>query len=508
MIILKMGRSCILLGLLLMLFYWGCRTNESTPVVETPPNILLIVSEDNGPDLGCYGNTNVYTPNLDQLAAEGMLFENAFVTYSVCSPSRSSIFTGLYPHQNGQIGLATHKFRMYESFKTLPVYLKEQGYRTGCLGKLHVNPEAALPFDFHPIKGANFAKKKLPDYAEEAAKFINASESPFFLMVNYPDAHYPLQKQVEGMPATPLEAKDISSPLPFIGADSERLREFTANYYNSMNRLDEAVGMLLTELANSGKAENTLVIYLGDHGAQFSRGKCSNYEAGLRIPFIMKWLDNIPSGSRSNELISIVDIVPTLLKATGLQVPSNLPGLSLLPIATGQKAELDREYIYAGGMGSSGLLYYPRRSVRGDRYKLIWNLLFDRENPKFRFYADHKNVHFGGGTEELEIENATEKIQTAYATWRNPPEYELYDLREDPNEFNNLIESNNYQPVFERLKTALTSWQQKTKDPLADPDILKRFTEEVARVNGEFPNHAYAKDSVFQWEYPDYFKNN
>lgn len=135
-------------------------------------------------------------------------------------------------------------------------------------------------------------------------------------------------------------------------------------------------------------------------------------------------------------------------------------------------------------------------------------MLHERENPKFRFYADHKNVHFGGGTEEIEIENAAEKIQTAYATWRNPPEYELYDLQDDPNEFNNLIESNDHQPVFERLKTALTNWQKQTNDPLADPEKLERFTEEVARVNDEFPNHAYAKDSVFQWEYPDYFNNN
>jgi len=194
----KIGRDCALLAFLLISFFWGCQVDKSNLAVKTQPNILLIVSEDNGPDLGCYGNKDVYTPNLDKLASDGILFQNAFVTYSVCSPARGSIFTGLYPHQNGQIGLATHKFRMYESFKTLPVYLKEQGYRTGCLGKIHVNPESAIPFDFHPIRSSNFAKKNLPEYAQEAGKFISESESPYFLMVNFPDAHYPLQKQIEG----------------------------------------------------------------------------------------------------------------------------------------------------------------------------------------------------------------------------------------------------------------------------------------------------------------------
>ena len=273
--------SVIILAILSMV---SCKT----PVDEGKPNILLIVSEDNGPDLGCYGNPYVSTPNLDRLAEGGVLFENAFVTYSVCSPSRSTIFTGLYPHQNGQIGLATHKYRMHQSYKSIPVYLKEAGYRTGCLGKIHVNPESAISFDFHPIKSSNFSKRNLPSYAMHADTFINTSDEPFFLMVNFPDAHYPVQKQVEGLPVHPLEPEDVES-IPFIGADSRRLREFTANYYNCMNRLDAAVGMLLEKLETSGKAENTIILYLGDHGAQFSRGKCSNYEAALRVPFIIKW---------------------------------------------------------------------------------------------------------------------------------------------------------------------------------------------------------------------------
>lgn len=470
------------------------------------PNILLIVSEDNGADLGCYGNKEVKTPVLDKLADEGVLFENAYVTYSVCSPSRGTIFTGLYPHQNGQIGLATHKYRMYKSFKTLPVYMKEAGYRTGCLGKIHVNPESAIPFDFHPIKSANFAKKKLSDYAEEASKFMNASDDPFFMMVNFPDAHFPVQKQVEGMPVNPIDGTDVKGALPYVGADSERLREYTANYYNCMARLDESVGQLLQKLKESGKAENTLIVYLGDHGAQFSRGKCSNYEGGLKVPFIIKWPENSDKNIRRKELISSIDIVPTLIEVAGADIPKELPGLSLLPLLKNENAKW-RKYVYADGLGSALHFYYPRRSVRGERYKLINNLLRDRENPKVDFYATHLNGHFDGGTEYEEINNSNDIVKRAYKTWLNPPEFELYDLRNDPWEFNDLSDKIEYSGILNKLKHQLKNWQIETKDPLADSIQFTKLTEEIETIKKKSGVNGYAKNKDFSWQYPEYFSN-
>ena len=468
------------------------------------PNILLIVSEDNGPDLGCYGNPYVYTPRLDQLAEEGVLFENAFVTYSVCSPSRSTIFTGLYPHQNGQIGLATHKFRMFRSFKTLPTYLKEAGYRTGCLGKIHVNPESDIPFDFHPIKSSNFSKRRLPDYAMFADTFINVSPEPFFLMVNFPDAHYPVQKQVEGLPANPLDADDVET-LPFVGADSRRLREFTANYYNCMSRLDTVVGILLEKLEQSGKAENTIILYLGDHGAQFSRGKCSNYEAALRVPFIIKWPGTARPSLRQTELVSTIDLLPSILEMCGIQVPGGLPGKSLLPLLKDEKDARGHSHIFADGSGSAAFFYFPKRSVRDKRYKLIYNPLQDRENPKFRYYAEHLGVHFAGGTTISELDSARLEVREAYATWRNPPTYELYDLQEDPLEFKNLSSDPAYGDILEELIRELEKWQAGTNDPLADPEKLARYTAEMDSVARTYEGNAYAKDPSFAWEYPVYF---
>lgn len=220
------------------------------------PNILFIVAEDASPDLGCYGNKVVHTPHIDRLAAEGSRFINAYATYSVSSPSRGSIFTGLYPHQNGQMGLATHKYEMFPGMKTLPVYMKELGYRTGCLGKIHVNPENNIPFDYWDIRSSNFAKKGLHLYAEKAKDFIESSSEPFFLQVNFPDAHFPIQKQVEGRPSVVVEPEDVTQEIPFIGVSSEHIRLNTANYYNCMNRLDESVGMLIEALEKTGKADN------------------------------------------------------------------------------------------------------------------------------------------------------------------------------------------------------------------------------------------------------------
>jgi N-sulfoglucosamine sulfohydrolase len=144
---------------------------------ESPrPNILLITSEDHGPELGCYGEPYVKTPRLDALAQDGVRFDRAYVTQAGCSPSRASILTGLYPHQNGQIGLATWGFHMYsENTPNLPRSLQQAGYRTGIIGKLHINPESAFPFDFKAIPSGNQRRNNLPDYARNADTFMRAS---------------------------------------------------------------------------------------------------------------------------------------------------------------------------------------------------------------------------------------------------------------------------------------------------------------------------------------------
>ena len=466
------------------------------------PNVLLIVSEDNGPELGCYGDSYAQTPILDKLAANGVRFKNAFVPYSVCSPSRACFLTGLHPHQNGQIGLATHKYAMYENFPNIPSLLKKAGYRTGLIGKLHVNPESAFPYDFREIRSANFGKgqRDMKKYADSAAKFFNASDDPFFLSINYPDAHFPLHRQDHGLPEKPLTGKDVK-PLPWIGADSETLREFMADYYNCMSRLDTGVGMLLEKLEQSGKAENTLIIYFGDHGAQFSRGKTSVYEAALRIPLIVSWPDNMKKGIVPTELTSTLDVLPTILKAASVNAPPNLPGKPLQPLMNGKKVPW-RKYIVAQTNGSAPSLYFQQQSIRDERYKLIISPVRNRTNLCAKAYMDRFNVHFAAGTSPEDIQASPENIQKVYDLYLDPPLYELYDLRTDPNEFVNLADDPNYEKVRTNLLKAFKQWQKDTNDPLADPDKLKLLTEEHDRMK----TYNYRKDKKFRWQYLDYFK--
>ncbi|AQQ70494.1 Arylsulfatase [Limihaloglobus sulfuriphilus] len=468
------------------------------------PNILFIVSEDTGPELGCYGDRYARTPSLDKLAQKGVRFENAFVPYSVCSPSRASFLTGLYPHQHGQIGLATHKYRMYREFPSIPSFLKQAGYRTGIIGKLHVNPESAFPFDFHEIKSSNFGKgeRDVEEYADSAMKFISASKEPFFLFINYPDTHFPLLRQDHGLPKEPLEGKDVKT-LPWVGIDNPRLREFTADYYNSISRLDSGIGMLLDKLEKSGKKDNTLIIYIGDHGPQFSRGKTSVYEAALRIPMIVSRPGHIQEGIAPEELVSTIDILPTILKACGITVPDNLPGLALQPLMGGEKTRW-RDYIYAQTNGSAPVFYFQQHSIRGTRFKLIINPLQNRKNPCAVAYKTHLNAFFNAGVLQEEIDNAGQKIQKVYETYLNPPEYELYDLKNDPYEFDNLAYDTDYSVEKERLLRAFKQWQKQTQDPLSDPEKLKKLTKEHDRLK----NYNYKKDKQFEWEYPEYFFGN
>ncbi|MED5279653.1 MAG: sulfatase, partial [Verrucomicrobiota bacterium] len=349
------------------------------------PNILLIVSEDNGPELGCYGDPYVQTPVLDRFAKKGVRFERAYVPQAGCSQSRAALLTGLYPHQNGQIGLATWKFRLYrENTPNLIRSLKQAGYRTGIIGKLHINPASAFPFDYKQIPNSNFSRKQLGDYAKRAAEFMGQGDEPFFLSVNYPDPHRPVLRQVKGLPKKPLNAKDVK-PLPYFGVDSPELRQQTADYYNCMSRLDSLIGDLLKALNRSGKRKDTLIIYMGDHGADLLRGKRTSYEGGVRVPLIMQWSGRAGfNGSVRNELVTTLDLMPTMLNAANAPLPSGLAGKSLIPLLGGETKDW-RKYLFTEFHLHSAHNFYPQRTIRGERFKLIQNLQPGTVNPGYGF---------------------------------------------------------------------------------------------------------------------------
>ncbi len=469
------------------------------------PNVLLIVSEDNGAELGCYGTPHVRTPNLDRLAQQGCRFNNAYVTHAVCSVSRASFLTGLYPFQNGQIGLATHRYAMYRNWANIPSVLKGHGYRTGMIGKLHVNPESAFPLDFRAITGSGFNDRPMRKYADAAAEFFNASDEPFFLSINYPDAHFPLLKQQHGLPEEPLTGDDVTASLPFVGVDSPRQRQGTADYYNCLMRLDTGVGMLLAELEKAGKAENTLIIYIGDHGAQFSRGKATCYEGGLRIPMIVWWPGQAKPGMVRDELVSTIDILPTIIQAVRLPTRESLPGRSLLPLAEGRDV-VWREYLFAERTAYHAASFFPQRTIRDERYKLILNLTPERHNPVADNYRHQRGSFFMYGTNQEEIDAAASHVRKAYATWRNPPPVELYDLANDPWEFRNLADDPQAAEVKQRLRDELQRFRTEHSDPLLDPDRLRKLAEEHDHVAQHVKGGRYGRGE--NWGYLKYLRDD
>ncbi len=474
---------------------------SSLAAQDTATNVLLITSEDNGPELGCYGDSYARTPNLDRLATEGVRFGQAFVATASCSESRSALLTGLFPHQNGQIGLATHHYRQFPGVPNVVRQLKNGGYRTGLIGKLHVNPAEAFPFDFRPnVQDFNtFRKRDVGEVARQAGAFFRADDGPFFLMVNFADAHLPFLRQQHGLPRNPRTAGDVET-LPWVGLDTAGLRRAQADYYNCMERMDVGIGALLAELQEAGLTERTLVIYLGDHGAQFPRGKLASYESSLRVPLILRWPQHIPASQVRDQLVSSIDLVPTIYGATGLEPPGELPGLSLLPLVRGADVHW-REYLHSEYHAHYPPLFFPQRTVRDGRYKLIVNLLQDRPNPVAEACSQREQPSQPSYVTAKQIAAANDDVRRAYATWLDAPPFELYDLRADPHEWRNLADDPAKAEIKARLLSALRHWQQQTADPLVDRDKLRKL---VAEHDGlEKP---YARTTGFRWNYPQYLQ--
>ena len=200
--------------------------------------------------------------------------------------------------------------------------------------------------------------------------------------------------------------------------------------------MNECIGELLAELDKSGKADNTLVIYIGDHGAQFARGKVFVTEGGLRIPFIVRWPGKAKPGVVSPQMVSTIDLLPTIVAAAGAQVPDNVPGKNLAPVFSGATTPI-REYLFGERNSDSADLHFPQRAIRDGRYKLIKTLLSDRADPGAHKCLQNGASNFRGSPTYNEMVTATATTQAAYETWHHPPEIQLYDLQTDPQEFIN-----------------------------------------------------------------------
>ena len=346
----------------------------------------------------------------------------------------------------------------------------------------------------------SFANRDVRKITEVADTFITESPDPFFLTVAYPDAHLPFLRQQCGIPEIPYEADDVAV-LPQVGIDTQRLRQHAADYYNCMSRLDTAVGFLLDRLNQSGKSSKTLVIFTTDHGAQFSRGKTCCYEGGLRVPYIVRVPGVTKSGAARSELVSHVDILPSITDFLGLETPK-VAGRSQLALWEGGTVAW-RDYVCAEWTGANPPVYFPQRSIRSERYKLIVNYLSDRPNPSAIGYSGPNQLWEPGATVE-EILACDDRVRNAYARYLDPPPEELFDLEKDPWEYDNLIDDVTLNDVKTDLRSKLAEWQSETDDRIADPEILNRLTQEHDTISASQYGESAWGSRDFEWNYADY----
>lgn len=437
------------------------------PRLSAKPNILLFLADDlTWHDLGPYGNESVRTPNLDQLAKEGMTFEYAFNSAPMCAPTRMSLYSGLHPVRNG--GYPNHG-RAYDWVKSLPDYLGDLGYRVAQVGKSHEAPWTSFNFEWLGGRhhdngnGVDLDLSKVDQFIEESGG------TPWCLVVASNQSHTPWNRG----DATDYNPEGIWIP-PYL-LDTSETREWMTSYYAEIEYMDAQVGHCLSALKRSGKAEDTLVIYLSEQGGQVPFGKWTCNEMGLRSAAIFRWPGQVAADTRNQTLLQYVDIVPTLIEAAGGKPTEvfDFDGKSLLSELTGG-GSVDNPYAF--GVQTSvktphGALLgrlndqrpetgpYASRSVRDSRYRLIWNL-------------HHEETYYNRTVERgpilkswiREADAGNELAARRLSAYRHRPEFELYDYEKDPWELENLANDPEYDVVRERLFRVLKQWMEQQGD--------------------------------------------
>lgn len=433
--------------------------HSSAPAKERP-NILWIDTEDLSPDLGCYGEKVVDTPNIDRLANEGVIFTNAFVTGPVCSSSRSAVATGMY-----QTSIGAHNHRSNRD-KPLPKgiehfshYLREAGYFVcngqalsgGRRGKLDYNFKLSFEEAFD---GTDWSQRR--------------PGQPFFAEVHFSEAHRTFHHD----PDNPIDPDKVEIP-PYY-PDHPLTRKDWALYLETIQILDRKVGEILKRLEDEGLAENTVVFLWGDHGRAMVRGKQFLYEGGIRIPLIVRWPGRITPGTVRDDLVSTIDLTATWLRIAEVDVPDHMQGMDLFSDETAK-----REYIFAARDRCDETVDRIR-CVRTKRYKYIRNFLPDRPYTQFNAY---KKLQYPVLT-LMEVLHKQGKLTPEQERFMAPtrPEEELYDLENDPYELNNLADDPRYQDVLRELRGKLEKWIEETGDQgeiPEEPEVLEYWRREA-----------------------------
>lgn len=408
------------------------------------PNVLWITSEDNGPHLGAYGDKFADTPNIDGIAAKGMIYLNAWSTAPVCAPARTTIISGVYPPSTGSEHMRSMT-RLPANMKMYPQYLRRAGYYCTNNSKEDYNLEKpGIVWDDSSRRG-HWRNRK--------------SGQPFFAIFNFTASH---ESQIRRRPHTPVH-DPAKVPVPAYHPDTPEVRRDWAQYYDKVTEMDVQVGRVLKQLEEDGLSDETIVFYYGDHGSGMPRSKRWPYNSGLRVPLIV----SIPKrfqhlapegyapGARSDRLVGFIDLAPTVLSLAGIRPPAYMQGHAFL----GPHAAPEQPYAY-GFRGRMDERYDMVRTVRDKRYIYIRNYM------PHKIYGQYVAYMFQTPTtrvwKQLYDQGKLAPPKTFF--WEAKPAEELYDLQNDPDEVNNLANSPEHQKTLQRLRKAQQDLAIKIRD--------------------------------------------
>lgn len=413
-----------------------------------PANVLLIVADDCSYfDIGCFGSKNTKTPNIDKIAENGIKFNRAYNSASMSTPTRHSLYTGIYPMKHG--GYANHS-EVNSDVKSMPHYLGKLGYRVGIAGKLHIRPAANFPFEYVP----GFVEDCVnldPSYTTDGiTEFMNRkNDQPFCLVLASINPHMP---STGGDPSV-FDRKKLVLPPYFI--DTEETRESYARYLAEVHLLDQEVGDAIAILKEKGLYDNTLVIFISEQGSQFAGAKWTNWSSGVKSAMVAQWPGKIKPGTETNAIVQYEDILPTIIDIAGGKKEKSIDGISILKVLTG-KSDKHRKYAFHVHNNIPEGPAYPIRSVSDGKYRLIWNLIpevtyVEKHIEKAKWYLTWKDTK-------------TSEAKFIMNRYKHRPEYEFYDIEQDPIEFKNLIDKPEYAKDIKRMKKELVGWMKSQGD--------------------------------------------
>lgn len=411
-------------------------------------NVLWIFGDDLGVEVGCYGQPLVKTPNIDRLASEGVRFTRAYTTAPVCSASRSGIATGMYQTAIGAHNHRSHRgdnYRLPGGAKTVAEYFRDAGYFTcndkgsgvGGTGKTDYNFECDKPFD-----GTDWRQRK--------------DGQPFYGQINFSQPHRGFKPDADN----PIDPAKVE--LPPYYPDHPVARKDFALYLEHVQNLDKAVGGALKRLEEDKLAEKTVIFFIGDNGRCHVRDKQFLYEGGLHVPLIVRWPGKLKGGAVRDDLVCSLDMTVSSLAAAGVEVPKHMHGQALFA-----ENFQPRKCIF-GARDRCDETVDRIRSVRNDRYKLIRNFMPERSYMQDNAYKQ-RSYPVWNLLKELKAEGKLTKEQALFTADRRPPE-ELYDLKSDPHEVRNLVDSAEHADALKELRQALDQWIVDTKDQGAIPE--------------------------------------